>query len=142
MKKNKLFVSYEYDFELIGITSSVKEYKLAWAINNALNFKLKKNDDLIIDFNGGKKIIISNYIYKTQHSIFRLFRNKSFDIGSDSPNFLIPEQKKFDFIIFIKGFEDTYLIEDFIETLREIREVMYLQKIDIMSLKSKDNLIF
>ena len=142
MKKNKLVVSYEYDFELLGITSSVKEYKLAWAINNSFNFKLKKNEDLVIDFNGGKKIIISNYIFKTQHSSFRLFKNKSFDSASDSPNYLIPELKNFDFVISINGFEDTYLVEEFIQKLRAIAEVMYVQKIDIMGLKSKDNLIF
>lgn len=142
MKKSKLFVSYEYDFELLGITSSAKEYKLAWSINNTLHIRLLKNEDLIIDFNDGKKIIISNYIYKTENSILRLFRNRSFDTGSEIQNYLLPELRNFDFLIFIKGFEDTYLLEDLISDLRGSLEIMYIQRIDVMNLKSKDNLIF
>src|SRR5690606_20819485 len=142
MKKNKLFVPYEYDFELLGITSSAKEYKLAWSINNILQIRLLKDEDLIINFNDGKQVIISNYKYKTENSVLKLFRNKSYDRASEVQNYLLPELKNFDFLILINGFEDTYLIEDLIRDLRAAPEIMYIQKIDVLTIKSKDNLIF
>lgn len=142
MKKNKLFVPHEYDFELLGITSSAKEYKLAWSINIALHIKFLKDEDLIINFNDGKQIIISNYKYKTENSILRLFRNKSYDAGSEVQNYLLPELRNFDFLVLVKGFEDTCLIEDLMRDLRGTPDIMYIQRIDIMNLKSKDNLIF
>lgn len=142
MKKNKLVVSYTYDFDLIGITSSVKEYKLAWAINNVLGIRMVKADDLLLEFKDNQNIVISNFIFETEHSIFRLFKNKSFGKGPGLQGHLLPELKKFDFIILINGFEDTCSINDFIASLRTLNEVEFLQLIDVMGLKSKENLIF
>ena len=142
MKNTKLFVSYEYDFELLGLTSTAKEYKLAWAINNLMDFRLVKNDDLIIDFKDGKSLVISNYIYKTEHSTFRLFKNKSVDSGFLSQGHLVPELKNFDYIVYIQGFEDSFLPEMLLKQLRELEEIIYIQAIDVQGLKSKENLIF
>lgn len=142
MKNNKLLVSYEYDFDLIGLTSTAKEYKLAWAINNLLHFRLVKNTDLVIDFKDGKNLVISNYIYRTEHSTLRLFRNKSFDTAYQSQGYLIPELKNFDYIVYIQGFEDSFIPEELLKRLRELEEIIYSQKIDVQSLKSRENLIF
>lgn len=142
MKNNKLLVSYEYEFELLGLTSTAKEYKLAWAINNLMAFRLVKHADHIIDFKDGKSLVISNYIYKTEHSTLRLFKNKSFDTAYHSQGFLIPELKNFDYVVYIQGFEDSFLPEDLLKELRTLEEVIYIQKIDVQTLKSKENLIF
>lgn len=142
MKKNKLIVSYEYEFELFGITTPVKEYKLAWAINNSLGIRLIKAEDLLITFKDDKNIIISNFIFETEHSIFRLFKNKSLDKSATTQGYLLPELRNFDFVVLINGFEDTYTIDEFAQTLRNLKEIEYLQKIAVNDLKSKDNLIF
>ena len=142
MKRNKLVVSYEFEFELIGITSSVKEYKLAWAINNVLGIRLIKAEDLVLEFKDNKNIMISNFIFETEHSIFRLFKNRSLERFSEVPGYLLPELRNFDFIVLIDGFEDSFTINEFVDVLRNLEEIQYLQKIDVMSLKSKENLIF
>ncbi|MBK7651374.1 MAG: hypothetical protein IPJ20_12460 [Flammeovirgaceae bacterium] len=49
MKKKRLEIEYTFDFELIGIISSAKGYKLAWEINLALSARLVKQVDLIIE---------------------------------------------------------------------------------------------
>src|SRR5690606_21615958 len=141
-KKTKLIVQYDYEFELIGVSTTVKEYKLAWAINNLLNIRLVKDKDLEMTFKNNTYVIISNFMFETENSVFRLLRNKSFDQGVGSQGFLLPELKNFDYIILISGFEDTYSIEELTQKLKTLTEIDYLQRIDIDQLKSKENLIF
>jgi len=43
MKKKRLDIEYSFDFDLFGISSTVKVYKLDWEINQSLGSKLKKN---------------------------------------------------------------------------------------------------
>jgi len=45
MKKKRLDIEYTFDFDLYGIISNVKAYKLAWELNNLLGSKLQKKDD-------------------------------------------------------------------------------------------------
>lgn len=142
MKKNKLVVDYEYNFDLLGIISDAREYKIAWLINKILEIKLVKEKDLKIEFLGNQNIIISNYLFKTEHSIFRLLKNKSYGGGSGSPLFLLPELKDFDYLVIMEGFEDTFNIFEVVKRLRSINEVQYLQKVSISDLKFKENLIF
>lgn len=142
MKKNKLIVEYEYDFHLLGVISPGKEYKLAWLINEVLGIRLIKAKDLVLEFLNNKNIIISNYLFKTEHSIFRLIRNKSYGRNNEGQSYLLPELKDFDYLIIFKGFEDTYNTSEIIDKLKLIKEIQYLQKIEINALKSKENLIF
>lgn len=141
-KKTKLNVSYEYDFDLIGISTTVREYKLAWAINNLLGIRLVKDKDLEIAFKNDTFVIISNFIYETENSVFRLLKNRSFEQGVGSQGFLVPELKDFDYIALISGYEDTLSLEELIQKMKTLTEIDYLQRINIEQLKSKENLIF
>jgi hypothetical protein len=42
MKKSKLLIDYEFDFELLGLSASAKGYKLAWELNQVLGIQLVK----------------------------------------------------------------------------------------------------
>src|SRR5690554_6473063 len=142
VKKTKLFVPYEYEFDLIGITTTVKEYKLAWSINNLLNIRLVKDKDLEIAFKNDTFVVISNFIYETENSVLRLLKNKSFGQGAGSHGYLVPELKDFDYIVLISGFEDTFSTEELIQKFRTLSEIDFLQKINVDQLKSRENLIF
>lgn len=141
-KKTRLFVPYEYEFDLIGVSTTVKEYKLAWAINNVLGIRLVKDKDVEMDFKNDTFVVISNFIYETENSVFRLLRNRSFDQGAGSQSFLVPELKDFDYMVLISGFEDTFSIEEVTHQLKALPEIEFLQRINISQLKSKENLIF
>lgn len=141
-KKTKLYVPYEYDFDLIGVSTTVKEYKLAWAVNNLLNIRLVKNKDLEIAFKNDTFVIISNYIYETENSVFRLLKNRSFEQGAGSQGFLVPELKDFDYIVLVSGYEDTLSFDELIQKMKTLTEIDYLQRISVNQLKSKENLIF
>ena len=76
MKKNKLNLTYEFDFELAGIVCNQKEYKLAWYLNAALNCDLIKQPDIRIEFSNKSSLIISNFKYETEFTELVLLKNK------------------------------------------------------------------
>jgi hypothetical protein len=140
MKKNKLIASFDFDFSLLAIASQLKEYKLAWIINQELGINLVKQQDEIFHFLGDEKLCISNYFYQTEHSSIRLIMNRSRDESSMQP--LIPELKQFDFLMLIEGFEDTLVIQEVRDTLKNIDGIQLINQIIVDQLKSRDNLIF
>lgn len=142
MKKRKLEAEFDYNFLLFGVISALKEYKLAWHLNNAFELQLNKANDIAIDFLKSQNLIISNYLYETEHSTFRLLKNKSADVFEDNLAFLIPELKRFDYLILIQGFDDTFNTGDIKKLLSSIPKVQYVQNFQIDDLKSRENLIF
>ena len=142
MKKRKLDAEFDYDFSLLGIISALKEYKLAWLINSHLDVQLDKVKDIEIEFLKSQNLIISNYVCESEHSILRLLKNKSVDQIGDNPAFLLPELKRFDYFILIRGFEDTFTNQELKMKISSIPRVQYVQIFPVESLKSKENLFF
>ena len=97
MKKSKLVINYDYDFELVGVTSSAKSYKLAWELNHGLSIHLVKQPDLVVGFKNTEKYFCY-YAHETQLNRLKLFKNRPND-GETGKYFLIPEFPHFDFII-------------------------------------------
>lgn len=140
MKKNKLLIDYEYDFTLLAVLSEIKEYKLAWQINKKLHIKLVKEEDIHFHFLNQQNLIVSNYKFATEHTTFRLLKNKSVQQGSNSC--LIPELEQFDYLIMIQGVGDFFDGIDLLKSLKELPAIQYISHININQLKSRENLIF
>lgn len=138
MKKTRLIVEYDYEFGLLGIISSVKFYKLAWAINNKLNIRLVKEEDLMLDVKRNKSINFSAYSFRSEHSNFQLFKNKGEGVEKE---FLIPEMSHLDYIIKIDENSQSFAIEEVLKALREVKWIEYIAVIDVENLKSKDNFL-
>lgn len=142
MKKLRLDHEFHYDFSLIGITCTIKEYKLAWKLNHLLEIQMHKEKDIEIEFIKNKKLVISNYLFETENSQIRLLKNKSSEEDSDQSAYLMPELKEFDYLLMVKGFEDTFSLVGLKGLIASIPEVLYSKIFSIDSLKSKENLIF
>lgn len=140
MKKTKLLIDYEYDFTLLAVLSNVREYKLAWSINKQLHIRLVKENDLHLNFLNQQNLIVSNYKFATEHTTFRLLKNKSVQDGSNA--FLIPELRGFDYLVMIQGVGDFFEGMNIEQALKDIPLIQYISKVNINQLKSKENLIF
>lgn len=138
MQTLQLYIEYEYDFDVYGLTAPLKEYKLAWALNRLLGFRLKKQPDLSYELCGQERIIISNYEYITDHSVVRLLKNKAQGMKA----FLLPEIKEYDYVLQITGALQQLCPQEFMARLRSLPLVQYVQQIDPLTLKLKENLIF
>ena len=142
MPKNKLIINYNFDFELFGIISTIKEYKLAWLINKHLGFHLVKEQDIAYEFINLDNLIVSNYLYETENVSLRLLKNKSENKNSEKIGYLIPELHEFDFLIMKNGAIDGIEDKDLLSRMQNIEEIQYITSLDINKLKSKENLIF
>ncbi len=139
MKKKKLEIDYSYDFELLGLSSVAKGFKLAWEINSLLHSQLKKVDDLVIDQGNEVACSYSCFQQETSYNVLRLFRNKPNE-SDQTRHFLVPEHPHFDFIVMIQGDElDSKRLHKELKTIPSIELVAF---IPLATCKQKDNFIF
>ncbi len=139
MKKSKLLIDYEYNFELIGVTTTIKGYRLAWEVNNRLNIHLVKQPDLVVGFKNNEEKPFAFYAYETPLNRLKLFKNRSSELESGK-YFLIPEFPHFDFIILTDMEDHTH--QHLIDLIKSIPLVQLASQISLDGLKSKSNFIF
>lgn len=140
IRKNKLEVEYSYNFELVGVRTSLKGYKLAWHLNKILNINLVKQQDLVIHFKKGVTGSYDHYAFRTPLNALSLFRNRPSDTDKAAPD-LVPEFAHFDFIMMTQS-EESLSSNRLQEYLRAIPSVELAALIPLSALKSKDNFIF
>ncbi len=140
MKVNKLDIEYEFEFELIGIVSAAKDYKLAWAINKSIDIELIRDNDHELFLRKKSKTQFAYYSHHTEHTSFRLFKNRSLNNGS-AMGYLIPELKQMDYFLVVEGEEILNNSLNLAQQLNNINVVNTALKIATDKLKSKENLL-
>jgi len=139
LNRKNLKFEIDFDFILIAITSSLKDYRICYLINRYLNFNFTKLDDLKLDvsqLNGPVLFSLYHYNWETTETDFFFIGNK----GSDG--YLVPEMRKADYFILIKNYIDDHDLESLISSLNKIPEIVAAVKIDPKKIKSRENLLF
>jgi hypothetical protein len=139
MKKNKLLIDYEFDFQLLGVSSTARGYKLAWEVNQRLGVNLIKQADLVVGFKNNEEKSFSFYSFETPLNRLKLFKNKPQELESGK-YYLIPEFPHYDFIILAAMEENAQ--QPFIDQIRSIPCIQLVAPIQLEGLKSKSNFIF
>ncbi len=142
MKKTRLKIDYDYGFCLIGIVSIVKEYKLAWDLNQSLNINLVKQGDIAIPKTNENDLLISNLLFETENSTLRLIGNRSISEENEEKAILLPELQNFTHFFLIQDEAETFQRDRMIEKMKGIGSIDYVVGIEPDKLKNKDNLIF
>ena len=140
IRKNKLEVTYSYNFELLGVRTSLKGYKLAWELNKILQTHLVKQKDLVVHFRKGQTGSYDHYSFRTPLNELNLFRNRPAEAENGAPE-LVPEYPHFDFILMTQS-EEKLSGNRLQQYLRGISSVEMVALIPLASLKSKENFIF
>lgn len=140
MKKKRLDIEYTFDFDLYGISTTLKPYKLAWELNRCLHINLIKSEDYEVTH---KNNSVNNHLHYAQtsaHTLIKLFQNKPVE-ESEERNLLLPELPRFDFILLVRGeaYTDSNRLQ---ELLRNIPSVEWVAFIPLTALKSKEHFIF
>jgi hypothetical protein len=138
----KFDIEPDYDFILFALISPFKDYKLACHINDVLEIDFCKNDDLTLCQPKKEDRLVSNFLYRSEHSTWCLFRNQLLDTEEETKGYLVTELKNYDFLLKIEGDSAEEVSKDLPEKLKSLPCVEYLTKIDVQNLKSKDNLLF
>ena len=142
MRKTKLTSDYTLDFELVGIVSSLKEYKLAWHLNQIGIFHLVKGEDIKIEFSGNREVRISNLFEETEFTTVHLLRNKLISTTTHPNHYLINELQQFDFLLKLKNQMVAGWADSVVSKIKETNQIDYVMKIDVENLKSFENLLF
>ena len=138
VKKTKLVVDFNYDFILFGISSSVKFYKLAWAINHQVDLHLIRASDYMLPDKYDSEHPFGLYTFTNRSFEYKLYKNKS--LNSENI-YLLPEFVHFDYLLKIEGSLQSFSVEEIIKELREIKWIEYIADLQVNTLKSKDNFL-
>lgn len=137
MSKFSLEIEEDFEFFMLGICSHVKDYRLCWEINKEFDIQLQKESDLEVISNGEMKSYSFNTYENTSNpNDFYLIGNKS-ELG-----YLIPEEKKCDYFLIVKGPIEEDQEVDIIKRLNASKNILTCYPIEAADLKSKNNLIF
>jgi hypothetical protein len=113
----KLKVGKDIPYQLIGISCHENDYRLVWAINNALKMEFVRMDNLVVH-NPRLKMDLefSRYSYQDEDRYFtyRLISNRCPD------GFLFQEIKNFDFLMQIVGEMPYAEIQTFSRKLKNV----------------------
>lgn len=144
----------EEEYSLIGIHTTLEDYKLAYLLNKQLKTSFKKAN-FNLDFENKKNnASFSIFEYTNIKYDFELFlisnsikeEKKSTLSGlplfTETKTYLIPEKKNIDFFIKISGDIQYEFITEAIKKIKEVNQVITSYQIDKNTLKSKDSLIF
>nr|WP_255486924.1 IPExxxVDY family protein [Mucilaginibacter sp. SP1R1] len=138
---NRKFLKFEIDFDfvLIAVTTSLKDYRVCYLINKFLNFNFIKSNDLSVDiYQGSEPVLFSLYHYQweTTETDFYFIGNKG------SEGYLVPEIKSADYFLMIRNYIDDDDLDNLISTINKIPEIVAAVKIDPKKIKSRENLLF
>ncbi len=140
MGKKKLDLEIEVEASVIGIVTSLKDYKLAWKINQVFKIELVLDEDLVINMAGSNTLTLSNYCYQTDFVKINLVKNKGID--KEKVVYLAKELPQIDYFLLIEGEDQFMEMSEIVRQLQLISEISFVQLIDITKLKSRDNFIF
>ena len=144
---------YEHDYMLIGINSTLEEYRLAYLLNKNLNIKLERMSKDLDFTNKECSFTIYGFDCDITFSSWAFINNKNVAIRQtpDQSNlfleesktsFLIQEKKKIDYFLKIDGAIETTQMQSILDKIKTIKGVIASYVIDPQTLKSKDYLIF
>jgi len=136
IRKNKLEIEYSYDFELVGIRTSLKGYKLAWYLNQGFLTRLVRQPDYEVQLRKGTARY-DFFSWRSPLNALHLFRNKPTNKAPE----LIPEHPHFDYILMTQS-EEKLSGNRLQEYLRSVPSVEWAALIPLSALKSKENFIF
>jgi hypothetical protein len=142
------------NYTLIGIHSTLEEYKLAYVLNQKLNTQFVRAEYSLDFENKNNNAAFSIYEFintKFSQSWFLIsnqFTNYLDGVSAglfpsnEITTYLIPEKKKVDFFLKLEGDFNYDYIAKKVEEINSINQVITSYKIDPNTLKSKDFLIF
>ncbi len=137
MAKLTLDFEEDYDFDLIGICSHSKDYRLVWELNTKLEYDFAKAENFDLRQKGSLQ----------SHSFFEFIDEENgveyFLINNRcNTGLLIPEEKSCDYLLVIKGHLLENVKEKITSQIMALKNVLTAYTINVENLRSKDNLLF
>lgn len=138
MSKKILKIEFSFDFTLIGISSSAKDYRLTWFMNNELDLEFVRTEDLEMELENEQVgyFPIYHFLYENSETELYLVTNKGIN------GFLIPENKETDYFIVSNMKLADSEEKELVAKINRIEVVQAAYSLNPETLKSKENLLF
>ncbi|NNC86458.1 MAG: IPExxxVDY family protein [Bacteroidia bacterium] len=134
----KLQLDNDYDFVLLGLVSTAKDYRVCHLLNKMFELDLCKGDDISITINKkGNSNQFSYYDFVNEdHEEFYFISNKG------KTTSFIPEYKLLDYFLLVKNQVSPNCENEILEKLKGNSLILGVYPINVFELKSRDNLMF
>lgn len=122
VKKIKLEIDDELEFPILGLSTALGDYRLAWELNSKLNLGFRKLDGstfFSIPDKSKKVIDYEYYSYVNEEEMSKFFLVKNKQKGST----LFNDRDRLDFFLVLRD-NFIYEIEDLITDLRKIEGII------------------
>lgn len=149
--------SFQETFSLVGISSNLEGFKIAYLINKKLGFNFAKpKEDVLMTYDGEVlNFEIFKFFYKKTQSTLYLVQNKTsfkknkktitntlFDVDETVNKYLIDSHKQAEYLIKIEEDFDHFNTKHLVSSLSEIPQLVSAFEIPFENIKSPENLIF
>lgn len=135
-KKFRLESKNDDDYTIIGIVSHQRDYRLIWSINEKMNLRLVKFDDLKIFQDRKKEFNTFSFYYYNAPETFKTYYFIS-NSGENGP--LFPEYKQINFFFLIKGNVTKNLEKEITKALADNEYIMKTYPVSLTSVKESEN---
>ncbi len=144
---------FEHDYNLLGITSTLEGYRLAYLLNKNLEIHLNRQPKNIDFIDKNCSFTLYNYECNSTFSSWSLIANKYTFVSKNiektnlfneesKVSYLINEKKEVDYFLKIIGDFNAASLKQMLDNIKNIKGLIVAYKINPHTLKSKDYLIF
>jgi hypothetical protein len=137
----KLELAPSYDFELLGIVSPERAFRMAWLVNQACGISLVREKEYMLEMGNEEAIWVACYQYLTENDGYWLFKNKAVDFAGEVSPYLLPELLQYDYLLKIENITGTIVATHLRERIAAIANVQYCALLKVEELKNRDNLL-
>ena len=127
------------DFFIVGISCHLRDYRLCWHLNNQLGISLARHKDTIDMVHRKNEPPTSHARFDYQDEDAR--RDFKLLVNRTPGGYLLPEEKKADYLLILHHFEDEGEVLTLIQRLRKVEPINHAYLIDAGNLKNTENLI-
>lgn len=136
--KLKLDIDYSEDYRIIGISSHLKDFRLAFFLNKSLKLDLRKINDFTFQSSVNKPILnYSFYFYQTTEAWYLYSMIGNFNAYGR----LIPTLWQYDFFLFINGPIEDEEIAASVNLISKVHSVLIAKEITFTQFKNGNYLI-
>ena len=144
---------YDHDYDLIGVTSTLEDYRLAYFLNNDLQINLVRELKDLDFSNKNCSFTLYNYNCKKTFSSWSLIANRHIFVANTKEknnlfkeeskiSYLINDKKEIDYFLKIIGDLDEDQLKQLLVKIKRIKGVIAAYTVNPLTLKSKDFLIY
>lgn len=121
--KHRLEISDGYDFEAIGLSCHIRDFKLAWLLNKHLGWDLVRETLTVRPTPKADPHPYTAFRFRNQdhHLQYLIIANRG------KEGLLVKKLTQFDFFLLVEGYLEMFEKDDCIRTIQQIAEVQLVQ---------------